>query len=144
MKTPREILLQRHQSAMPKLDKIRGGVLAMTGCEKVSGETPATATETVALPGRELSEWRVFVRSARWHLAGLGVAWAAVVVLNLDAPANTEAMISRDKIPAAKQLWAAVRENRRLLIEDSEAPASAEAPATPGRRSEIQSEHVVI
>ena len=44
MKTPREILLQRHQSAMPKLDKIRGGVLAMTGCEKVSGETPATAT----------------------------------------------------------------------------------------------------
>jgi hypothetical protein len=156
MKTPRELLWQKHQAVTPKLDAVRAGVLearmgALDG--RVAGGTPATATSsfakatedrgTVALPEGDVCGWRDFVRSVRWHLAGLGVAWAAVVALNLDARSGREAMIAREDVPAAKELWAAVRENRRELAKFFETPV-AESAVAPGRRSEARPRQVVV
>ncbi len=129
MKTPREILLQHHQAAAPKLDAIRAGVVA--GLARP--------------PARETVSWRDLAWSLRWHLTAMSAAWVVAGILNMDSSPSAVAKIPRDKIPAAQQLWASLRENRRLLLEYSDAPVveAAAAPA-PGRRSEIATEQAVV
>ena len=128
MKTPREILLQRHQAAAPKLDAIRADVVA--GLARP--------------PAREEFSWRDVVRSLRWHLAAMSVVWVVVGILNMSGSPDAVASIPRDKIPTPQQLWASLRENRRLLLEYSDAPV-VEASAPPqGRRSEIAAQRAVV
>jgi hypothetical protein len=126
MKTPRDILLGQHQAASPKLDAIRD--------EVVAGIARPSAPPTVS--------WREMARSLRWHLAALSAVWMVVMILNIDHSPSAVAMMPRDKIPAPQQIWASLREHRRLLMEFGgiEAP---EAPAVPGRRSEIEPRQVV-
>jgi hypothetical protein len=120
MKTPKEILLQRHQAMEPKLNDARRNALA-----------------ALTRPGLAQT-WREFVFSIRWHLAGLSAVWLAVLLLNLDyAPAPTT-VIARDKIPSAQTLWAALAQNRRALMELTETPGASETPAPPPRRGEIR------
>ena len=128
MKTPREILLQRHQAAAPKLDAIRAAVVA--GLARP--------------PARETISWRDFVRSLRWHLAAMSAVWVVVGVLNLSASPGVVASIRRDKISSPQQLWASLRENRRLLLEYSDAPVVEAAAPAPGRRSEAAVQREVV
>jgi hypothetical protein len=127
MKTPREILLERHHAAAPKLDAIRAGVVA--------GLARPAARETVS--------WRDFVRSLRWHFVALSAAWVVVAILNTDHSPGAMAKIPRDRIPTAQQLWASLRESRRLLQEYSDTPV-VEPVAVPGRRSEMAVEQAVV
>jgi len=129
MKTPREVLLEQHQAAAPKLDAIRAGVVA--GLARP--------------PAREAFSWGDFVRSVRWHLAAMSAVWVVVGILNLSASPGTVARIPRDKISSPQQLWASLRENRRLLLEYSDAPVvEAQAAPAPGRRSEIAVQREVV
>jgi hypothetical protein len=48
------------------------------------------------------------------------------------------AVMARDKTPSARVLLAALRENRRKLIELTETPPTNEPAALPPRRSDIQ------
>ncbi len=127
MKTPREILLRQHQAASPKLDAIRVGVVA--------GIPRPPAPETMS--------WRDMARSLRWHLAALGAAWVVVMILNTDHSPGAVAAIPRDKMASPEQIWAALRENRRLLLEYSDVPA-VKTPAVPGRRSDMEPIQVVV
>jgi hypothetical protein len=120
MKTPREILLQQHQAMEPKLDAVRRNALAVL-------ERPGLA-----------QSWRAFVFSLRWHLAGLGAVWIAVLLLHLDSASGSTVVIARDKIPPARVLLEALLKNRRELLELTETPAASEPAAPPPRRSEIQ------
>ncbi|MGA2557239.1 MAG: hypothetical protein ABSG04_13295 [Verrucomicrobiota bacterium] len=128
MKTPREVLLQQHQAAAPKLDAIRAAVVA------------ALARP----PSRETISWRDLVRSLRWHLAAISAVWALVGILNLSASPGQVAMIPSDKIPTPQQLWTSLRENRRLLLEYSDAPVVEAAAPAPGRRSQIAVQREVV
>ncbi len=123
MKTPREILLAYHQAASPTLDAIRAGVVANIA--------PRTGS------------WRELVLSLRWHLAGLSAAWMVVLLLNTDHSRDVATITARDKIPSSRQIWAAVRESRRLLLQYTDAPA-AEPPALPGRRSEMEIQQTAV
>ena len=127
MKTPREILLEQHPAITPKLHAIRVGVVA--GMARP--------------PAREPASWRDFARSLRWHFAAWSAAWVVVVILNIDPSPSPVAMIPRDKIPSPERLWASLQENRRLLLEYSDAPV-AEAAEVPGRRSEMAVEQAVV
>ena len=113
MKTPREILLQRHQAAEPKLDAIR---------EKVVWEGRRVAvpeskvTDKATLPTRH---WREFFFSLRWHLAGMGAAWLLILVLNLNVGHSTTltSAVPAAKIPPPQIILASLRENRRELLQ---------------------------
>ena len=120
MKTPKEILLQRHQAVEPKLDAVRRNALA-------SLERPDLA-----------QSWRAFVFSLRWHLAGMSAVWIAVLLLNLGSPGGSTVVIAQDKIPTARVLLEALLKNRRELMELTEMPAASAPPSLPPRRSEIQ------
>jgi hypothetical protein len=124
MKTPRELLLQRHQTVEPKLDAVRRNALAALS----ESHTPASFAQS----------WREFVFSLRWHLAGMGAVWIAVLLLNVGSPPGSTVVIARDKIPPARVILEALLKNRRELLDLTETPPLGEPPALPPRRSEIQ------
>lgn len=127
MKTPREILLERHQGAAPKLDAIRAGVVSQMA-------DPA---------GRETMSWGKWLHSLRWHFAGLSTAWMAVLILNADHSAKTELAVPSAAVPGARQIWASLREHRRLLLQYGDA-AEAQPSALPGRRTELKSQQAEV
>jgi wyosine [tRNA(Phe)-imidazoG37] synthetase (radical SAM superfamily) len=120
MKTPKELLLQRHQAIEPKLNAVRQKALATL-------DRPSVA-----------QSWREFVFSMRWHLAGVSAIWMAVLLLNLNSADGSPTTMARDKMPPAKVLFAALLENRRELLELTEMPPASEPAPLPPRRSERQ------
>jgi len=113
MKTPREILLKRHQAVAPKLDAIRHEVVG-EGRRVAAPESMVAGTATLPF-----LIWREWLYSLRWHLAGLGAAWLVIGLLNLSVghPASLAAAIPRGKIPSPRIILASLRENRRELLE---------------------------
>jgi hypothetical protein len=136
MKTPREVLFQRHHSAEAKLDRIRE--------HAVAGLKVAPSAEVENLPRTSLL--RNFIFPLRWHLAGLGVAWLIVVFLNIDRASDASPTQQADGEP--RHLLAELRENRRQIFELVETPVSEPlaAPPTfiPRRRSALESPSVVV
>ncbi|MGD0349184.1 MAG: hypothetical protein ABSB84_02555 [Verrucomicrobiota bacterium] len=122
MKTPREILLKRHQAAEPSLDAIRKGALANL----------ARAQNRQSSPG-PLDFLRGFFREYRRHFAAMSAIWLVVVLLNLNAghSAGLAATIPRGKIPSPQIILASLRENRRQLLEMIQ-PLESRDAATPG------------
>lgn len=119
MKTPREILLRQHQAARPKLDVIRESVVASVYDRRT--HSPAVADRRY--------NWREFVLSLRWHLAGMSAAWLVILLLNLNIGHATSlaSAIPRGKIPPAQIILACLRENRRELMEMIQPAESREA-----------------
>jgi hypothetical protein len=133
MKTPREILLERHRAAQPKLDAVRRAALA----------TVKNAPES---PRISLRQW---LQSLRWHVVGLGAAWLFILFLRLDTNRvpGTMAAIPPAKIPPSQVIMASLRENRRQLLEMMEANLPAGKPPElfpAGPRSERREETVEV
>jgi hypothetical protein len=85
MKNPREILLNKHRHASASLDSIREQVLLN------SLDSGVVSPRTRPTPEDSPSGWPF-----RWHLTGLGLAWAAIMffassdwsVLSSDKPSQ--------------------------------------------------------
>jgi hypothetical protein len=132
MKTPREVLLARHQAAEAKLDAVRRDVLdnLAPGENRRSGRVDnfvATCRELFRLP--------------RWAWGGLAAAWLVIVALNI-AARETPARQPSPPIIAKRSsdTLQALREQKQLFAElvglRSEA-GEAEAPRfVPRPRSE--------
>ncbi len=129
MKTPRQLLFERHRSAEPKLDAVREFVVAAMGEPRCPPAQPAAVAHRVS--------WREMILSFRWHLAGLGAAWLVVLFLNIDRLPSSVADLPREKIPPPRKLvvsFQAYRQELRRLLE----PPGSEPAAVPPRRSECR------
>jgi hypothetical protein len=120
MKTPRDILFQRHQATESKLDAIRETVVASVSDRRI--------VNSPAVTGHSYS-WREFCFSLRWHLAGMSAAWLMIVLLNLNVGHSTSlaSAIPKAKIPSAQIILAALRENHRELMQLIQSSDSHEA-----------------
>ncbi len=108
MKKPREILFERHRAAEPNLDTLRQKTIArFATAPAVNSRTRPSAP----------SLWRDLLLSLRWHLAGLSAAWLIVLVLNIDHSQAPSPVLAKQNIPSPQQLLAALRENRRQILE---------------------------
>jgi hypothetical protein len=123
MKTPREILFERHQAAEPKLDAIRRTAVATLGDP---GSAKAGDSSAVTDGG---GSWREFLLSLRWHLAGMSAVWLVIVLLNLNVghSVSLASAVPAGKIPSAQIILASLRENRRELLETIQSSESREA-----------------
>jgi len=110
MKTPREILFERHQAVAPKLDVIRETAVASVD-DRHMVDSPAVTDRRY-----NLREWFF---SLRWHLAGMGAVWVVVAFLSLNAghSPGLATAVPAQKIPSAQIIMASLRENRRELLE---------------------------
>lgn len=126
MKTPREILFQRHQSVCRKLDTVRETALAT-----VASKADRRSNERKSLT----ADWREILVSWRWHLSGLSAAWLLIAILNIEPSPAPMQNVARQTSPAPHSLLASLRENRRQMVELTEGPFAVPA-FPPPRRSE--------
>lgn len=129
MKTPRDILLRRHERVSPRLDDLRQ--------EALSKAFPEGPDRSGLCPNL----WE-FLCSLRWHWAGLGTAWLLVLLLNQEGSITPPQVITQQGTPTPVQLLSTLQEHRRQLLGwDDEQPANSErqepAPVLPPRRSQL-------
>jgi hypothetical protein len=127
MKTPRDVLLERHRAADAKLNAIREAALA---------GMPKKSSSSVSAPPRFLD----LLFPVRWHLTGIAAAWVIVAVLNIDYSAVHETMKPKLYSSSPQELMVALAENRRQVLELIEAsppePTISPRSTAPRRRSE--------
>ena len=119
MKTPREILLARHQAVMPKLDAIRN--------EAVSRLPTARRGEVlIHLPMRF---WQELVLPCHRLWAGLATVWVLLFIVNFAQRDNVNSITGQPAQPElvvmslqAQQRWL------NELLADRAAPVEADRP----------------
>jgi len=127
MKTPRDILFARHQTAQPKLEAIRQSAVA-AACERQPQTTATTILQTL---------WLELILPSRRVWSGLATVWLLILAVNLT---------QREPSPAGKIATApammSFREQQRWMNElfaDRTPAVEAEPPKTfsPKPRTEI-------
>ena len=140
MKTPREILLQRHQSADAKLTQIRRELIAQMGVP------PVTRAEGLPLRAT-LTLWRELIWPARRVWAGLATSWAFLLIANANLTADRP-VASAETTTQAAGLRLMFREQNRLIAELSGATEAKimepRIPAAPRPRSEASGRWISI
>ncbi len=136
MKTPREILLQRHRAAEPRLDEIRRATVA-----KLPMRSTALVPGLASAVLRKL--WRELIWPCRRTWAGLAAVWLGLVTLQIGSRDAVE-VASRKTPPPSADMLRVLREQQLLfaeLVERAEPPA-AERPKTvpPRPRSQRHAE----
>ena len=133
MKTPRELILERHGNAKQKLDALRREVLG-----RLSREQPAAspARELVRRANFGLLLWRELILPSRRAWTGIAAAWMMILAINFAL---------RDPAPAGKVMVPApammsFQEQQRLvnqLLADRSLSHDADRPkpAEPRPRS---------
>ena len=143
MKTPREILLERHQIAAPKLDAIRINVLSAEFLKvgQASSLSPSKETkksETGKMPVLLLI-WRELISPCRRIWTGLATIWVLIFVVNFSQRDPSELM-ARKTPPVSLEMILAFRQQQQLLAEligpNETRAAEPPKPLLPQPRSE--------
>jgi hypothetical protein len=139
MKTPREILLARHQAAEPKLDALRRAALGdLRPCETSPAPRPSFFAQ--------LAE---FFRLPKPALAGLALTWGIIILLYMASPEVTP-MSSPASAPMAQRPAATreeLRAQRRLFSELVGTPKDVEAEPprfVPRPRGEVKPTYIYV
>jgi hypothetical protein len=128
MKTPRDILFARHQTAAPKLDAIRREVVNVAA--DVNRRKPvreftfaATLAKAVAIPFQEL----IWPCLRIW--TGLAAVWILIFIVNFFQRDSSHTMMAKSA-PTAEMMMT-FRDQQKLLDEllaDHSPPMDAERP----------------
>ena len=134
MKTPREILLKRHQTVEPKLERMGNESLAPS----VAAVCDRRDSKDNLLLAAGWALWRELVLPSRRIWAGLACAWVLIAVLNLASAEPTTKVVSQMKPPSSEELRALIEQRRMLaqLIGPLSEPAYTQKRTAPGPRSE--------
>ncbi len=114
MKTPREILLQHHQTAAPKLDTARNNVLkAELSREGRRSAVPKfKVADTATFP---LLIWRELIWPSRRIWAGLAAVWILILAANVSMRDHSQYVAEKSSpTPEIIMTW---RQQERLLAE---------------------------
>ena len=143
MKTPRELLLNRHRDKVPKLDALREQVFA----------NELSRMQADAMPGASLAIrvvlafWNELILPARHTWAGLAAAWIVILAINTaDSDGFPTAHARVASSPA--EIAAAIREQQRLMAELAGVPEmrtpERPQPAMPKPRSSRRTETSLV
>ena len=120
MKTPREILLKRHQPVESKLDQMWTEALAPSVAAVYDRRKSDQAREVGAhraplqLLGWKL--WRELIWPCRRVWAGLGCVWVLIAVLSFASSEPASRVVSKAE-PRSREEMQALIEQRRLLAQ---------------------------
>src|SRR5437867_13276022 len=133
MKTPREVILQRHQSAEARLAEIRKEDLAAS-VRQFHSESPEESDGAYLV----LRFWGESIWPYRRVWLGLAVVWILIAAVKLGTSETRSARTTRSQPNRA--VLAALQDQRRLISQllEPAAPARASPPKPPGPRSERQ------
>ena len=116
MKTPRELMLKRHEAALPKLDALRAAA-ALPARSQLSTLNSQPASLWERLFGPNPLAW-----------AGLAAVWLVLLAVNRDS--NAPKTTDRASQPSEASVAEIVRENRRQMAEllNLDEPQAAATP----------------
>ena len=121
-----------------KLDGIRQETLSRITEQREESHVRTEGHRTGKAGPSAQGQWRYFLLSLRWHLAGLGAAWLAVLLLNFDRTSEpASAKIGAHNL-TARQFMASVQENRRQVRELTTSAVAESTSPVPGPRSGLQ------
>lgn len=114
MKSPREILLRRHQVVEDRLNSIRQSVLAAE-CAEVR---PAQShSHVLSLPLRAIIRlWDELILPARRVWTGFAFVWLMIAVFNVAQSRSSDLMEAKSS-PATPDLLMAWREQQQILAD---------------------------
>lgn len=125
MKTPRQILFERHHSALGKLDRIRAKTLS-NEWSGVREERRRDARHPAAAVLRKL--WHELIWPCRRAWAGFVVVWIALLMVHLVTSTDPK----NDKpTPSSAEIVAAFEQRRQLLAELLRPPSPDPAELPP-------------
>jgi hypothetical protein len=128
MKTPREILLARHQAAIPQLDAIRQSVVAELN-RPATRKQNFLASLVAGLRDGSNPLWRELVWPCRRIWTGLAVIWILIFAVNFSQRDRTPATLAKSTPTAGMMMT--FRDQQKMLNElfaDRSLPAEAERP----------------
>jgi hypothetical protein len=137
MKTPREIIIERHQRAEAKLSAIRAKDLAAYA--RASDEASRQSRPAFSLAAAVRGLWWEAVWP--WRRAWIGVAAAWLVILALDMPGRDAPGTSAAAPPRPNpDVIAVLQQQEQLLTQllGTEAPTPGSKPRNPGPRSAVE------
>jgi hypothetical protein len=139
MKTPREILLERHQAAAPKLDLVRHAVVGKLNNEATKEQSSQNIFISWLL-GCSKNIWCELILPSRRIWAGLAAVWILIFAANFSLRDHSEKAMA--KASPSPEMMAAYRQQQELLAEliGQNEPAVAEpqkiyVPRPSSRRS---------
>ena len=139
MKTPREILLARHQAAEPKLDAVRHAVVMELYAKTQRSEDAKVSETSGVFASLRLCVKKLF-RELIWPChrawAGLAVVWLAVLAFNTYHVERGTTIVVKSA-PARSEMRLAFQEQRRVLAEII-GPKPRAVIAKPPRRPNTQ------
>lgn len=138
MKTPREILMDQHRVAVPKLDAIRHSAVAAVCDRRVLTESdPMRRSQTAATTIWHLF-WRELIWPSRRIWAGLAAVWVLMIAANVSMRDRTPTVAM--KSASGPVMILSFRQQERLLTEllgpDEPRAAGPATPLVPRPRSE--------
>ena len=121
MKTPRELLLEKHQPARQQLDERTRRVVRQIA-------PPSTAT-------RPKARWSDWFWPSRLAWGALAAAWVVIIGLHLASPEPRPKRVAMSRpSPEAVQ---ALRDQRQLFVELLAPAAHESQPDRPRKRSDV-------
>lgn len=137
MKTPRELLLKRHEAALSKLDALRAALPAPASQRSTPNSQPASLWERLFGPN-----------PLAW--AGLAAAWLVLFAVNRSGSeaVSPPSVASRSSQPSEAAVAEIVRERRREMAEllnlDEPRVALPARDIMPAKRSQRREETAVV
>ncbi|MEI9864880.1 MAG: hypothetical protein WDN00_10070 [Limisphaerales bacterium] len=128
MKTPRDILLARHQAAAPKLDAIRQSTVAAV-CDRRSSTDNALERQSQTAATIWQILWLEMVWPCRRIWTGLAVVWVGILIINFSQRDGSQTVIAKSSPPA--EMMMTFRDQQKLLNElfaDRSLPVDADRP----------------
>lgn len=131
MKTPREILLERHQAAVPKLDAVRRESVGQASRLSQNRKPEIGRMSVIFLL------WRELILPSRRIWAGLAAVWLLIFAVNLSMRDHSPSGVVASAPP---QMMLTFRQQQQLLTEllgpDETLTAEPATPYLPRPRSE--------
>ncbi|MDB6023974.1 MAG: hypothetical protein JWM68_197 [Verrucomicrobiales bacterium] len=126
MKTPRDILFERHRHATPKLDDIRQKAIAALPTLQNADARHPVQNEKRIIWTMLRNVWEELIWPSRRAWSGMAALWLLVLAANLQMKATSRTNSSAP----AREVAQAVEEQRRMLAELVQplAPTPMQAP----------------
>jgi hypothetical protein len=138
MKTPREILLERHRAAGPKLDAIRQAVAGELSNKETKEQRGDFGLVSFCL-GCLVAPWRELVLPSRRIWAGLAAVWVFILAVNISQRDNLSSVTGQPvrSVPAMVSLQVQQRMMNEVLADRAAAPEAVRPRSVaPGPRTE--------
>lgn len=113
MKTPREILLGRHQSAQPKLDDIRHAIVGKLNNKATKQQSSQNIFFSLLL-GCSKNIWGELILPSRRIWAGLAAVWVLIFAANFSMRDHSPMTMSKSPSP---EMISTFQQQEQLLTE---------------------------